>query len=98
MARLASPPTIGYVERRLYRWYDHDCGRHAIPEDLTTGVLGETACGLEVTPDAGHTLGCFPTCPMCEDKWRAAEGLKSLNEINAAIKKAEQLPSPRGRR
>lgn len=96
LTRPRTLPRIEYTPRRPYRFYDHDGARHAIPEDLADGVLGQTLCELDVIPVAGRTLGSLPTCWTCEDRWRAAEGLRSRQDIEKAI--TAGLPKQKGQK
>lgn len=64
--------------RRPFRWQPYKGERHAVPHGLRSGCQGTTACDRPVrvpTEPPTKTEGLWPECQLCDDAWRAVEGL-----------------------
>lgn len=91
-----APQPVTYTAPRTFRWYDIDNERHGIPRTLANGAIGETLCAKTVIPQAGQTMTSRQTCAVCDDAWRASEGLRTREELRIAIQNAACVPGQRG--
>lgn len=62
---------------RMFRWFPHEGGRHAVSDELLVLDKGATLGGLEIVVPReqwSKTEWCWPTCVVCQARWREREG------------------------
>jgi hypothetical protein len=75
---------------RAFRWFQHDGGRHAIPNQLVVGDDGATLCGIAITVPATPPppmARCWPTCSECDVAWRTHEGIPLFPRTRACTER-----------